>query len=109
MQLHGIPSLNMLELGDDVIRIMQAAPDKVLKPGIAVEAAFILANLHEPGPDGLGGHPNGDPAGGLVLGLRDPVVPRKLRSILAFRDAPPPMPWPDKLPVKQACRHQKQQ
>src|SRR5262249_43074492 len=52
MQPYVIPDLDMLELRQDTVGVLKMTADKIFQPGVAVEAAFIPADLNQPGPDG---------------------------------------------------------
>lgn len=51
MQQDLVAVLEVLKLRNDSLGIVQIAPAQVFKPGITLEAAFVLTDLHNPFPD----------------------------------------------------------
>lgn len=61
-QRHAVADGQVLQLGDDVVGVVDTGAEQVLEHGVAVQPAAVLAELDQPRPDLFGGGVDGDGA-----------------------------------------------
>src|SRR6202043_4108256 len=89
----------LLPFGDNAERVAHVAADQVLEEAVAVKAAAVLPDLHDPAPDSFRGSIDVDGVRNHGGGIRRKGVPGEYGDAVQVRGAPMQMPRPNDVEI----------